>query len=914
MGLISSLKSGFATMFGASKDASRLQAWEEGRGSHPVGGDRIVTNPYPPPYQSPTALDRHAGETSEMRLAYLKFYAVEPAFQAAIDGKVAAIASLDVSVLPEDENNEKDKRAAEFVRESVANAPGGWCGLVERILRPAFLTGYSITEKVLDGVAEQHEFLRLRRKWSGLWAPRELAEIDTEYLRFQLDNTRRIIGIVNTRRGLEGYSPDRVIIYTNRKLFENPYGRSDGRSAYRACQLIENAYKLWYVAVKNYSAPFFAVKSKSQGAVRAKLIQALEEARGGGWAVVGETDELEVVNFAASTSFQAFERKVDKCRQEIYLAVRGAFLPFLEGMQQDGRGDTETHKTASDTIESMIVQGCLEVINKQLVPDLVLPNFGESCGIPTVTLGGTNWAETKTQLEVVNTVEKTLGRPVSSKHIYKISQLEPPRDGTDGPPPPPPQPPAPPPLPGGGMGFMSAEQFGEVVRAIFPAANGNVSQIPRDTTGTSGLASPYQAAALTAGPTFADTKDGKPKTLPIGEIKTDPARFQFQPFDGPDGLTAARRENLPPYDPANQKPAIVWRDPADSMVYLVDGHGLLAMAKKAGEKELPVEWMPAETAAQAKEMGRILNGGATAKPVETFSDTDPKEVTDAPPPKAKIAIAGEDGQAAMHLAKAAMDDGRAVLESITRDALTRKLKGHTGPLFNADETELLAEAIASTTATAELLGRYRIRERLEKKDTVRRFHAFDPGDGGPPRVNPIPPAQALDYFRHLMPSLANFPGFDERHRRNSFTLAANTGDVILRQIQTAIEKAIGEGRNGANDVQDLLDAAGVSSRNPAYSDLIWRTNAMDSFNVGHDEERQAPDVIDEFPVWEYLIVDDDQTGEDHRPKGGKYYPARASFAEVRGNRPFFCRCSQRAIDRGEWARLQKAGAVLETKW
>lgn len=896
MGLISRFSHAMSAMFGASKDASRIEAWEQGRGQHPAGGNRIVTNPYPPPYQSPSALDRHAGETSEMRLAYLLFYANEPAFQAALDGKVAAIASLDVAVLPDDENNDKDKRAAEFVRQSVANSPGGWSGLIDKILKPAFLNGYSVTEKVIDGVADQHEFLRLRKKWRGLWAPRELASVDTEYLRFQLDDTRRIIGIVNTRRGLEGYTPDRVIIFTNRKLFENPYGRSDGRSAFRACQLIENAYKLWYQAIKNYSAPFIKAKSKSQGKIRDMLESALKEARSGGWIIVGESDEIELLNFAASTSFQAFERKVDKCRQEIYLAVRGSFLPFLEGMQQDGRGDTETHKTASDTLESMLVQGVCEVINQQLVPDLVLPNFGD-VGLPTVSLGGTNWAETKTQLEVAGKVVNEFGAPISRAWLLKVSQCEPPRDDGDaisGKP----QPAPPPPMPGGG-GFPFAEPFNDWVRAkLFEKPNGTPTP------------SPFQAALSQAGPQFADAKAGKPDTLPIGDIHTDPERFQFKAFDGPDGLTKKRRKNLARYD---GRSIVAWKDHEDGNAYVVDGHGTLASAKASGADRIGVVWVPAKTAEQAKEMGRILNGGATAKPVETFSDAEPV-TDDAPPPKARIAIAGEDGQAAMHLAKAAMDDGRSVIESITRDALTRKLNGHTGPLFNADETELLAEAIASTTATAELLGRYRIRERLEKKDTVRRFHAFDPGDGGPPRVNPIPPAQALDYFRHLMPSLANFPGFDERHRRNSFTLAVNTGDVILRQIQTAIETAIGEGRNGQHDVQDLLDAAGVSSRNPQYSDLVFRTNATDSFNAGHDDERQAADVIEEFPVWEFLIVDDERTGEDHRPKGGKFYPAKATFNEVRGDRPFNCRCSQRAIDRGEWARLQKAGAVVETKW
>jgi hypothetical protein len=96
--------------------------------------------------------------------------------------------------------------------------------------------------------------------------------------------------------------------------------------------------------------------------------------------------------------------------------------------------------------------------------------------------------------------------------------------------------------------------------------------------------------------------------------------------------------------------------------------------------------------------------------------------------------------------------------------------------------------------------------------------------------------------------------------------------------------------------------------------MVFRTNATDSFNAGSDAERQEPDVIEEFPVWEYLGIEDGRQGKDHQPKFGKFYPASSTFAEVRGERPFNCRCGQRAVNRREWARLQAAGAAVETSW
>jgi hypothetical protein len=96
--------------------------------------------------------------------------------------------------------------------------------------------------------------------------------------------------------------------------------------------------------------------------------------------------------------------------------------------------------------------------------------------------------------------------------------------------------------------------------------------------------------------------------------------------------------------------------------------------------------------------------------------------------------------------------------------------------------------------------------------------------------------------------------------------------------------------------------------------MVFRTNATDSYNVGSDAERQDPDVIEEFPTWEYLGIDDGRQGKDHQPHFGKYYPASATFNEVRGDRPFNCRCGQRPVGRAEWARLQSQGAKVETSW
>lgn len=914
---LSTLSNGFASMFGASKDHNHFQMFREGISGPP--GNHIVTNPYPPPYQQPQDLDRYAGETNEMRIAYLKFHATEPAFQAAIDGKVASIAALDVAVLPADESSDSDKRTAEFIRDVIENSPGGWSGLITKILQPAFLLGFSVTEKWYAGVADEPYFVRIRPKWRGFWAPRRFASIDTNYLKVQLNDARELIGIVNTRRGLEGYTPERVIFYTNRKLFENPYGRSDGRSVYRACQLIDNAFKLWYIAMKNYSAPFLTGKTKSQGKIRAAFETALQNARAGGYILCADEDVVEVVNLAAATSFQAFKENIDKARQEVYLGVRGAFLPFLEGMQQDARGDTKVHKTASDAIEYLLVQGVCEVINHQVIPDLIISNFGDKCGIPTMTLGGTDWAETKAQLDVADILVNKFRIPVSRKSLYKVSQMEPPRDPEDeagpAPLPPPPQNP-----PAGGFGF--GQQFGSsgqgqpIQFVMMPyqskpiAVEGGATANPVGTFSVANDIQQYADALITneQGQVLLLKRKSTDRfhpnewCLPGGKIENgeDPLKAASREVQEETGLTVGLRPHKSYQNDNGTISHTFAGDVGNAGVMLNGDEHTSHMWVDDTRKGYPRINFMLET------KDRLDDYFNTSK--ETFS-AEPTQYEESKTPSPKIAIAGEDGQTAIHLVKAAMDDGKAVLESISRDAVERKLAGHTGPLFNADETELLAEAIASTNATAELLGRYRIRERVKTQDQGKRFAALTP-TSGPPLVKPLPPEAALEHFRALMPSLSPIPGFDERCRRTAFTLAVHTGEVMLRSMQDAIATALAEGRNGRKDVTDILTIAGVSPSNPQYADMVFRSNAVDALNAGFDDERQSPDVIEEFPAWEYLGIEDGREGDDHRPKFGNYYPANVTFAQARGPRLFNCRCSSRAISRREWARLVANGATF----
>ncbi len=255
-----------------------------------------------------------------------------------------------------------------------------------------------------------------------------------------------------------------------------------------------------------------------------------------------------------------------------------------------------------------------------------------------------------------------------------------------------------------------------------------------------------------------------------------------------------------------------------------------------------------------------------------------------------------------------------MLGTVAKEAVKRYLRDPSGPLFNDDERERLAEALAATNATAELLGRSRIRLRM-KQDGHKSFSEatdFSCFDDRP--LHPLAPLEALDYFRSLIP----LPGIDDPgrwaddHHRVGFTLARQTEEELLERVQRFLSGVLetGQAAGAEKRLGQILDEVGVTPRNPAYAEMVYRTNMMDSYTQGATAEMQDPDVADYFPVWQYLGIRDGRQGKDHEPHFDRYYPNGVSFAEVRGDRPFNCRCSFRPVDMHEWAGLQQRGVRL----
>ncbi len=371
--------------------------------------------------------------------------------------------------------------------------------------------------------------------------------------------------------------------------------------------------------------------------------------------------------------------------------------------------------------------------------------------------------------------------------------------------------------------------------------------------------------------------------------------------------------------------------------------------------------------------GRQLLIFDTAKHSESFAERD-------------VALAGHDGLAAERLLDRNVKLGTATLGSIAEDAVRRLVKAIQDAgageqviidgLFTDEERNHLAAALAAACASADLLGRARIRRQLAMhRERDKDYESFREVSelptsfaGFPESLPPHTPLEALRYFLGLEPTLGVDPQvWGPAMERHAFTLAVATEKELLERVQDAIAgfltRDATKGKtvatvtfktpagtktlvpeavttrtisgvevptvaehgltpsgyprtlSGKRVVQALLDEAGVAPDNAVYSEMVWRTNALDAYNTG--ATRAMQEVADDFPAWKYNGIEDGRERPAHHVHFGKYFPVSVPFVTVRDSVKGSwdganCRCTPSPVYKTAWLKLQAKGASFSS--
>ncbi len=378
-----------------------------GKFGQALAADEIRNDVYNGPWKGPLDLDNYGRVTRAQMLLRREAYIREPSVKSAIDGKWQAIACLDPTF-----NDDANPEHTQFFKDAISGSSRGWPGLIEDVYKPALIDGWSAAEIKLK-VAESG-------RWRGRWVVDHVRMLDTFFLRLQLDQYRNVLGIVNQVMGIQIYEPSKCVMFTHNSFYSNPFGTADLTAAIRAVNLIEDAYKMWYIALQRYSMPYMHGKISTAGNRRDMEI-AMETLYQGGWIVTPKEDEVALLNLASASSFQAFEAAVNKLREDVYLAVRKTYTPFLEGTGAggDAHHDTQTAKVTSDAGETTDAFHVAHQIQLQLGRVLMDVNYGSQVEVPELSLGGTNHGEVKQQGDILKLADELLEGQVSVQHIRK---------------------------------------------------------------------------------------------------------------------------------------------------------------------------------------------------------------------------------------------------------------------------------------------------------------------------------------------------------------------------------------------------------------------------------------------------------------------------------------------------------------
>lgn len=381
---------------------------------------RAYASPVPVRVGGPNLLDNFSGETAEMRTGYRRALLAEPAIKAALLGKIAAVQALGLQVKPY-EKTPLDQRVADWVKHSLTSGVGGLPALIERVLVPGLTDGFSVCEKVWR---REH-----RGKWAGKVGLQRLSSKDSRYIQFELDPFRNINAVISYR-GNSGqrFPPSDFVIFSYLSLFENPFGTSDLRAAYRAAEMIPNLLTLRMIFLDKYSGPFIHGKVNDPAMVDG-MKAALARARQGGFVVTTPADEIEILDLATKGTGEFLDALKD-LREEIATGISGAFLHMMTGDGGSGqRGDSSVQQDTVDLFIWLLAVKVAACINEQLIPDLVDDNFGADVGLPTVSLEAPNPEAIVAELQIDRELYE-MEVPLDLDDLYERTGRRPPPDPT----------------------------------------------------------------------------------------------------------------------------------------------------------------------------------------------------------------------------------------------------------------------------------------------------------------------------------------------------------------------------------------------------------------------------------------------------------------------------------------------------
>ncbi len=241
--------------------------------------------------------------------------------------------------------------------------------------------GFSVSEKVYDRVKKNG-------KWKGKIAIKTIKSRDPNHFEFKTDKHGNLgrKGLIH-RPGMAQQKPlsvDKFVIFSYMMRYENHYGTSDLRAAYRAYWIKDTAWKLRCIYMERYSGNNLLGKYPGNDpTAKDKLLEIFRTWQQETGMAIPEGMEVEVLNLATSSKSE-YESTMNDCNREMQICILGQTLTMDVGQKGTGsRALGQVH--AGVSLDQVIFLDALLAmeVNEQIVQDIIDWNYDPPDAYPT---------------------------------------------------------------------------------------------------------------------------------------------------------------------------------------------------------------------------------------------------------------------------------------------------------------------------------------------------------------------------------------------------------------------------------------------------------------------------------------------------------------------------------------------------
>lgn len=350
----------------------------------------------------------------------------EPYIKAALGQKKTKTLNIGWDILPASKDA-KDIEIAAFVKWNLSSQLGGSFKRDIYEMLDALDNGFSISEKIW-GVAEQG-------KHKGKVILKNIKSKDPYYFDFETDefgNLGKTGLVMNSNAGKrDNLDVEKFVVFSYLMRYENHYGNSDLRAAYRAFWIKDTAWKLRCVYMERYSGNNLKghyPKNDEKG--KDKLLEIFRTWQQETGIALPEGVDVEVLQIATG-SVSEYERSISDCDREIQVGILGQTLTMDVGQGGTGsRALGQVHEGVAADFVLFLDEIVTDDVNRQIIQPLVDYNFDVDA-YPSWTFKSREGFDGKAFSETIMNLARLKGVDIPVRWVKEKYRIPEPEEGEE---------------------------------------------------------------------------------------------------------------------------------------------------------------------------------------------------------------------------------------------------------------------------------------------------------------------------------------------------------------------------------------------------------------------------------------------------------------------------------------------------